>query len=113
MGAQFSEEFLLGYRAGHRDGFADAVLLMRDAVTPHPQARALARREAELAKLLSGEALGPEDRRAVTNRVTPGEPEGAMTAIRGLHRMGGHRASLGSELQTADGAPTLVLPERS
>ncbi len=34
MGSQFSEKFLLGYRGGHRDGFADAVLLMRDAVPP-------------------------------------------------------------------------------
>ncbi|HEY7677089.1 MAG TPA: hypothetical protein VIG69_08445 [Candidatus Methylomirabilis sp.] len=62
MGAQFSEEFLLGYRAGHRDGFADAVLLMRDAVTAHLQARALARREAQLTDLLyPGEDAGARD----------------------------------------------------
>lgn len=59
MGSQFSEEFLLGYRAGHRDGFADAVLLMRDGVTPHQQAGALARREAQIARLLSGPAIEP------------------------------------------------------
>ena len=57
MGAQFSEEFLLGYRAGHRDGFADAVLLMRDAVTAHQQTLALGRREDQLAHLLSGGGL--------------------------------------------------------
>jgi len=57
MGTQFSEEFLLGYRAGHRDGFADAVILMRDSVTPHHQAGVLARREAQIARLLSGQAL--------------------------------------------------------
>ncbi len=57
MGAQFSEEFLLGYRAGHRDGFADAVLRMRDGTTPHQQASALAHREAQIERLLSGEAL--------------------------------------------------------
>jgi hypothetical protein len=57
MGAQFSEEFLLGYRAGHRDGFADAVMLMRDAVTAHQQALALGRREDQLAHLLSGGGL--------------------------------------------------------
>ncbi len=59
MGAQFSEEFLLGYRAGHRDGFADAVLLMRDGVTAHQQALAAARREKQLADLLSGAGLIP------------------------------------------------------
>ncbi len=64
MGAQFSEEFLLGYRAGHRDGFADAVLLMRDAVTPKAQGSAVARREAQLNRLLSTEALAPEDGQA-------------------------------------------------
>ena len=37
MGSGFSEEFLLGYRAGHPDGFADAVLRMRDATTVHHQ----------------------------------------------------------------------------
>lgn len=57
MGTQFSEEFLLGYRAGHRDGFADAVLRMRDAVTHLAHTRALAHREAELARLLSGAGL--------------------------------------------------------
>ena len=57
MGSQFSEEFLLGYRAGHRDGFADAVTLMRDAVTAHQQALALGRREDQLAHLLSGGGL--------------------------------------------------------
>ena len=53
MGAQFSDEFLLGYRAGHRDGFADAVVWLRDAVTAHQQALALARRGAQLGPLLS------------------------------------------------------------
>ncbi len=48
MGLQFSEEFLLGYRAGHRDGFADALLLMRDATGPHRQALALENREEQL-----------------------------------------------------------------
>lgn len=62
MGSQFSEEFLLGYRAGHRDGFADAVLLMRDAVTPFVQSRTLAQREEQLARLLSGAGLVPEPR---------------------------------------------------
>ena len=62
MGAQFSEEFLLGYRAGHRDGFADAVILMRDGVTPHHQAGSLARREAQIARLLSGQALEEQER---------------------------------------------------
>ncbi len=57
MGSQFSEEFLLGYRAGHRDGFADAVSLMRDAVTAHAQSRALARREGQLDRLLTGGGL--------------------------------------------------------
>ena len=57
MGSQFSEEFLLGYRAGHRDGFADAVVLMRDAVTAHEHALALGRREDQLAHLLSGGGL--------------------------------------------------------
>ncbi len=60
MSAGFSEEFLLGYRAGHRDGFADAVLRMRDVTTPHQHAAALARREAQIERLLSGEALEPE-----------------------------------------------------
>ena len=57
MGSQFSEEFLLGYRAGHRDGFADAVMLMRDAVTSHQQALAVRQREDQLAHLLSGGGL--------------------------------------------------------
>ena len=62
MGSQFSEEFLLGYRAGHRDGFADAVLLMRDAATAHKRMTALARRETQLDRLLSGDGLGsPQD----------------------------------------------------
>ena len=68
MGTQFSEEFLLGYRAGHRDGFADAVLLMRDAVTPKVQGSAVARREAQLNRLLSTEALAPEDGQATEDR---------------------------------------------
>ncbi len=59
VGTQFSEEFLLGYRAGHRDGFADAVVLMRDAVTAHQQGLAVARREEQLAHLLSGGSLVP------------------------------------------------------
>ncbi len=62
MGAQFSAEFLLGYRAGHRDGFADAVVLMRDAVTAHQQALALARRQEQLARLLSAGGLISEIR---------------------------------------------------
>jgi hypothetical protein len=57
MGSQFSAEFLLGYRAGHRDGFADAVLLMRDAATVYAQSHALEQREAQLAHLLSGGGL--------------------------------------------------------
>ena len=57
MGSQFSEEFLLGYRAGHRDGFADAVQLMRDAVTADARSRALARREDQLGRLLSGNGI--------------------------------------------------------
>lgn len=57
MGSQFSEEFLLGYRAGHQNGFADAVRLMRDAVTLHQQGVALAQREDKLAHLLSGGGL--------------------------------------------------------
>jgi hypothetical protein len=60
MGAQFSEEFLLGYRAGHRDGFADAVQLMRDAVNADARSRALARREDQLGTLLSGDGLFAE-----------------------------------------------------
>ena len=82
MGSQFSEEFLLGYRAGHRDGFADAVLLMRDGVTPHHQACALARREAEIARLLSGQALGPQNAHGIQAPemrragASPGEPRG-------------------------------------
>ncbi len=60
MGSQFSEEFLLGYRAGHRDGFADALLLMRDTLTPHQQSRVLARREAQISQLLSGEVQESE-----------------------------------------------------
>lgn len=60
VGSQFSEEFLLGYRAGHRDGFADAVQLMRDASTADGRARALARREDQLGRLLSGNGLLPD-----------------------------------------------------
>jgi len=60
VGSQFSEEFLLGYRAGHRDGFADAVQLMRDAATADSRSRALARREDQLGRLLSGNGLLPE-----------------------------------------------------
>jgi hypothetical protein len=52
MGFQFSDEFLLGYRAGHRDGFADAVQLMRNAVTSHREKFALRDRENRLAELL-------------------------------------------------------------
>ena len=52
MGSHFSDEFLLGYRAGHRDGFADAVQLMRNAVTSHREKFALRDREARLAELL-------------------------------------------------------------
>ncbi len=74
MGSQFSEEFLLGYRAGHRDGFADAVLLMRDSATPHGQRLSLARREEQLAHLLSGSGL--------TSAPDPGKPEGARTGAR-------------------------------
>ncbi len=74
MGSQFSEEFLLGYRAGHRDGFADAALLMRDAVTAYAQSQALAERETQLAHLLSGGGLmsdgGPKH---VTDRTPPAE----------------------------------------
>ncbi len=66
MGAQFSEEFLLGYRPGHRDGFADAVLLMRDAVTLSAQAATLARREAQLSQPLSGDGLLREDGKVVS-----------------------------------------------
>lgn len=69
MGAQFSEEFLLGYRAGHRDGFADAVLLMRDGVTAHHQAGSLARREAQIARLLCGQPAEAENGRGLK---TPG-----------------------------------------
>jgi hypothetical protein len=60
VGSQFSEEFLLGYRAGHRDGFADAVQLMRDAATADSRSRALARREDQLGRLLSGNGLLPD-----------------------------------------------------
>lgn len=59
MGSQFSEEFLLGYRTGHRDGFADALLLLRDALTPHARAHALARRRQQLATLPAGIAPEP------------------------------------------------------
>ena len=52
MGFQLSDEFLLGYRAGHRDGFADAVQLMRNAVTSHREKFAMRDREARLAELL-------------------------------------------------------------
>ena len=65
MGSQFSEEFLLGYRAGHRDGFADAVMLMRDAVTPHHQSGAVARREVQLDRLLGGEVRELQDRQTL------------------------------------------------
>lgn len=65
MGSQFSEEFLLGYRAGHRDGFADAVMLMRDAVTPHQQSGAVARREVHLGRLLGGEVRELQDRQTL------------------------------------------------
>ncbi len=72
MGSQFSEEFLLGYRAGHRDGFADAVQLMRDAATADGRSRALARREDQLGQLLSGGGLFsetlPEAKRASRTR---------------------------------------------
>lgn len=57
MGSQFSDYFLLGYRAGHRDGFAAAVLRMRDAATAHAQVLSLSRREEQLALLLSGGGL--------------------------------------------------------
>ncbi len=75
MGSQFSAEFLLGYRAGHRDGFADAVLRMRDAVTAYAQSHALAQREAQLDHLLSGGGLISETPapRGVTERTSPAE----------------------------------------
>ena len=68
MGSQFSEEFVLGYRAGHRDGFADAAMLMGDAMPAHQQALALGRREDQLAHLLSGGGLlsPPDATEAVT-----------------------------------------------
>lgn len=74
MGSQFSEEFLLGYRAGHRDGFADATLLMRDSATSYGQALSLARRQEQLDHLLSGGGLvaAPE----------PGKAEGTATGVR-------------------------------
>lgn len=76
MGSQFSEEFLLGYRAGHRDGFADAVQLMRDAATADARSRALARREDQLGRLLSGAGLlsetSPNGKQAEPTRT--GEP---------------------------------------
>ena len=59
MGAQFSEEFLLGYHAGHRDGFTDAVVLMRDAVTRHQQTSAVTRRVQQITHLLTGDGLFP------------------------------------------------------
>ncbi len=57
MSSQLTEEFLLGYRAGHRDGFADAIALMRDAVAAGGQMCALAAREEQLAQLLSRDGL--------------------------------------------------------
>ncbi len=72
MGASFSEEFLMGYQAGHRDGFADAVLLMRDVTTPHRQAAAMASREAQIERLLSGETLDPpHDQSSPARRESP------------------------------------------
>jgi hypothetical protein len=113
MGSQFSEEFLLGYRAGHRDGFADAVLLMRDAVTPHKQAHALAQREARLQQLLSGEVPVREDGQAAKTQAPPSDPERAMAIVRGGHRKGGDKMSPVSEGGPGDGPLTPARPERS
>lgn len=73
MGSQFSEEFLLGYRAGHRDGFADAVLQMRDAVTAHLHTRALARREGQLAQILPIQDVAPKNGRTVKAELVAAE----------------------------------------
>ncbi len=112
MGSQFSEEFLLGYRAGHRDGFADAVLLMRDAATGHQQALTLAQREARVRQLLSGEALGLKKTPTAKEQAMAGEAEGALTAIREPHRLRGNGASRGNGAQAAGGMDIRDLPER-
>lgn len=75
MGSQFSEEFLLGYRAGHRDGFADALMLVRDVLTPHTQSRAVASREAQLGHLLSGNGLLGTNGRAEGQAVVGAGPQ--------------------------------------